>query len=62
MYHCSRRNYEELMRVFAFQPPKFFTFNDGFSSTPPGSVEFAFGEFLPSMFPTPSQYELHGVP
>ena len=59
---CSAKNFENVLRYFAKTPPKFFTFNDGFSSHPPKSVDFVFDELLPSMFPTPSQYELAGIP
>lgn len=47
-------------------PPKFFTFNDGWTTkedeSRPKSVDYAFNTLLPSMFPYPSQYEIGSVP
>ena len=59
---CSRENLERILSVFIRRPPKFFTFNDGWRSEMPKSAEFLFGQFLATLFPTPSQYEYPDAP
>jgi Stealth protein CR4, conserved region 4 len=58
----SAENYQKILKSFVADPPKFFTFNDGFGENPPSSVKFAFEELLPAMFPERSQYELADAP
>ena len=62
----SDENYKKLAAAFGHGAPKFFTFNDGWTvkegEPRPASVDYAFNELLPSMFPAPSQYELGDVP
>jgi hypothetical protein len=58
----SADNYQKILKSFVADPPKFFTFNDGFGQNPPSSVKFAFEELLPAMFPERSQYELAEAP
>jgi hypothetical protein len=56
----------KLSTTFVKGPPKFFTFNDGWTTKSderrPASVDYAFNEFLPALFPNPSQYEIGSVP
>ena len=55
----------KLTTTFVKGPPKFFTFNDGWTTKGdkrPASVEYAFNEFLPTLFPKPSQYEIADAP
>jgi Stealth protein CR4, conserved region 4 len=57
----SFENIRELLRMFVKRPPKFFTFNDDWGEQDPVSSKFIFGEFLATLFPNPSQYELPTV-
>ena len=66
---CGRRSMEnmrKMMTTFAGGGPKFFTFNDGWTvkegERRPRSIDFVFQEFLPNLFPNPSQYEIGSVP
>ncbi len=52
----------DVLATFIKQPPKFFTFNDDWGERTPVSAKFVFGEFLSTLFPTPSQYEIADAP
>jgi hypothetical protein len=59
-------NMRKMLHTFVGGGPKFFTFNDGWTTKQgegrPASIDFAFNEFLPTLFPEPSQYEIGSVP
>ena len=62
----SLRNLKEISRASKNGWPKFFTFNDAWTTKEdaplPDSVDYIFNEMLPAMYPTPSQFEIASVP
>jgi hypothetical protein len=53
---------KKMVKAFAGNPPKFFTFNDGWNKERPKSADYAFQEFLHAQFPNPSQFEIATAP
>ena len=57
-------NMKDIVNTLAHTSHRFLTFNDQWNEQGalPESVSYVFGELLPRLFPSPSQFEIAGVP